>query len=266
MKAGRHSLPGFVNELQRNARYVFSRAEAADALGLRGDALTKALQRLSGSRRICRVQRGFYVVVPVEYASSGSPPVDWFVDDLMQHIGQPYYVGVLTAAALHGAAHERPQEYHVVIPVSHRVIRAHGARIRFFQRANMGQVRTDARQTYTGSIPVSTPECTALDLVRFSKSIGGLDAALKVLGELGERISPEKLLSAAQSESLRAIVQRVGWLLDRAGWEKHTSPLAAWLAEVRPSRTVINASIPARRGPVCRKWQVIENDQPAGEL
>jgi predicted transcriptional regulator of viral defense system len=266
MKANRHTLSDFVNGLQRSARYVFSRAEAADALGFRGDALTKALQRLTGSRRICQVQRGFYVVVPMEYASSGAPPVDWFIDDLMQYIGQPYYAGVLTAAALHGAAHQRPQEYHVVIPVSRRAIRARGSRIRFFRRADVGQVQTEPRQTYTGSIPVSSPECTALDLVRFSKSIGGLDAVLTVLGELGERISPEKLSSAAQSESLRGIVQRLGWLLDRAGWEKHTSPLAAWLAGVRPSRTVLNASIPTRRGRLCRKWQVIENDQPTGEL
>jgi hypothetical protein len=34
----------------------------------------------------------------------------------MKHMGRPYYVGLLPAAQLHGAAHHRPQEFQVVIP------------------------------------------------------------------------------------------------------------------------------------------------------
>lgn len=32
----------------------------------------------------------------------------------MKFLGQPYYVGLLSAAALHGAAHHQPQEFQVV--------------------------------------------------------------------------------------------------------------------------------------------------------
>ena len=104
MRSKPKSLPAFVKELQRGARYSFTRAEASQALGSRPDALTKALQRLVRAYRLCQVQRGFYAIVPVEYESSGSPPIDWFIDKLMGHIGQPYYAGVLTAAAMHGTA------------------------------------------------------------------------------------------------------------------------------------------------------------------
>ena len=266
MKKIHQSLARFVNSLQSTGRYTFTRAEAAKTLALKSNALTKSLQRLSHSRRICQVQRGFYVIVPIEYESSGAPPVDWFVGNLMEHIGHPYYVGVMTAALLHGAAHQRPQEYHVVTPVSHRTIQGDSFRIRFFRHANAKQVRTEARQTYTNYIPVSTPEFTALDLTRFSKSIGGLDAVLTILSELGERIDSNLLLVAAQTERVMGVVQRTGWLLDRAGWDKHTSGLAAWLARQRPSRTVLNSALPSRQGQVCKKWLIIENDQPKGEL
>ena len=65
MKSKPKSLPTFVKELQRGARYSFTRAEASQALGSRPDALTKALQRLVRANRLCQVQRGFYAIVPV---------------------------------------------------------------------------------------------------------------------------------------------------------------------------------------------------------
>ena len=262
MKEQRHSLNDFVDGLQRNGRYTFTRVGAASALGLKSETLTKALQRLARVQRICQVQRGFYLIVPIEYASSGAPPADWFIHELMNYIGLNDYVRVLTAAAIHGAAHQRPQEYQVVVPVSHRTVRAGNFRIRFFRYTASNLVTTENRQTYTGDIPVSTPEATALDLVRFGKRIGGVDAVLTVLEKLGESMNPDALLSAARTERVRGIVQRLGWLLDHAGWERHTSELAIWLAQQKPTRVVLSASVPNRRGRVSTKWKVIENDFP----
>ena len=37
-----------------------------------------------------------------------------WIDDLMRFHHVPYYVGLLSAAALHGAAHQQPQEFQVV--------------------------------------------------------------------------------------------------------------------------------------------------------
>jgi hypothetical protein len=104
------------------------------------------------------------------------------------------------------------------------------------------------------------------DVVRFSKSIGGLDAALTVLAELGEEIQAAAIRDAAKIEPVRGNVQRLGWLLDRAGYSECTSEMAAWSASLRPSRAVLNSSLENRGGSVCPKWRIIENDQPEGEL
>ena len=267
MKKKHKSLAGFVDYLQRNARYTFTRVEAQETLELRNDALTKALQRLTHIRRISQIQRGFYTIVPLEYASSGTPPVDWFIDDLMSYIGcSQYYVGVLTAALMHGAGHQRPQEYQVVIQGSRRIMHGNGFRIRFFRYAEVDKVIVEERQTYTGYIPVSRPESTALDLVRFSKTIGGLGSALTVLSELGENIDSNILLDVSKKERMLAIVQRTGWLLDRAGWKKQTSVLAEWLQAQSPGRIALNPGIKSKRGTVCRKWMIIVNDDSEGDL
>ena len=44
----------------------------------------------------------------------GAPPPSWYIDDLMRNEGRPYYVGLLSAAELHGASHQAVMEFQVV--------------------------------------------------------------------------------------------------------------------------------------------------------
>ena len=39
---------------------------------------------------------------------------EWYIDSLMRHEKRSYYVGLLTAAAAHGAAHQAGMEFQVV--------------------------------------------------------------------------------------------------------------------------------------------------------
>ncbi len=189
----------------------------------------KGLQRLQKTGRIRMIRRGFYVIVPLEYATGGIVPPDWFIDDLMKFLQQPYYVGVLTAAALHGASHQQPQEYQVVVARPERAIRTANLNLRFFLKKSMAQAPVEKVKAYTGFVAVSSPAVTALDLVRFAPAIGGLDAVLTVLDELVEKIRPEDLRTAAQQESERSQVQRLGWLLERTKRRELAEGLAHWL-------------------------------------
>ena len=77
------------------------------ALGVSANAFRKAAQRLARSRRLVRVRGDFHVIVPLDYYRAGITPPEWFIDDLMRHLGVRYYLGALTAAAYHGATHQR---------------------------------------------------------------------------------------------------------------------------------------------------------------
>jgi len=52
----------------------------------------------------------------------------------MAYLEQPYYVGLLGAASLHGAAHQQPQQFQVVTTTPQREVRKKGLAIRFFSR------------------------------------------------------------------------------------------------------------------------------------
>jgi predicted transcriptional regulator of viral defense system len=260
------SISDLVESLQRRGRYAFTRIEVAAALPLSEGALTKGLQRLAHKGRVRMLRRGFYVIIPVEYSATGMIPTDWFIAELMQFLDQPYYIGVLSAAALHGAAHQQPQEYHVVVPKPERPVRQPSVTIRFFRHAAMSATPTESVKGYTGMLPVSTPAATALDLVRFAAHIGGLDAVLTVLAELAEKLTPENVLAAAQTESELAQVQRLGWLLDRVGHPKLAEPVANWLADRIPNKVRLDPRRPALGARKDARWQVVVNAEPQSEI
>lgn len=264
MKSG--SVNEFVDHLQKRARYTFVRTEVEAALKLEQAALTKGLQRLQRAGRIRMIRRGFYVIVPLEYATSGIVPADWFVDDMMKFLEQRYYVGVLTAAALHGASHQQPQEYQVVVARPERAIRTANLNIRFFLKKSMAQAPVERVKAYTGFLTVSSPAVTALDLVRFAPAIGGLDAVMTVLEDLVEKTTPEDLLKAVQQESERSQVQRLGWLLERTKRPQLAEGLAIWLGRQKPTKTPLDVSAPVAGSRKDPRWQVIVNAEPQGEV
>jgi predicted transcriptional regulator of viral defense system len=255
------SLSSFVDALQAKGRYVFEREEAMRALGVSEAAFKLAARRLVRKRRLVMPRRGFLVIVPLEYSVAGAPPASWFLDDLMKYEQAPYYLGLLSAAALHGAAHHQPQESHVVTDKQLRPAEVGRSRLRFFLKKELAQTPTEQQRTETGTLRVSSPEATALDLVRYARSLGGLGAVAPVLAELSERLDPQRLVGAAAVDVELSVVQRTGYLLDRVGAQDKTSPLAEWLATQRPRRTLLRAGSGPRRGPADDRWDILENER-----
>jgi len=206
-------LAAFVDDLQAHGRYTFTRAEAASAEKRSQVALEAALRRLKKRGRIASPRRGFYVLVPAEYREAGCPPVSWFVDDLMRFLRQPYYVGLLSAAAIHGAAHQQPMVFQVMTDRPTRPALVGRARIEFHMSRRLESTPVVEVQTDTGSMRVSTPEATAFDLVRFAPAAGYLSNVATVLGELAETLDPAALAALAGSRAVPD-TQRLGYLLE----------------------------------------------------
>lgn len=96
-----------------------------------------------------------------EYDRLGCLPADQFLPDLMEHLGEPYYVGLLTAAAYHCASHHAPWVFQVVVPNSRRDIRCGSVSVVFVARGDMSATSTVERNTPTGMIRISSPEALA---------------------------------------------------------------------------------------------------------
>lgn len=250
------TLEGWIDDLQARGRYTFRRGQAAES-GLSAESIKKALARLARRGRVIKLKDYFYAVVPLEYLSAAAPPPSWFIDDLMRAMQLPYYVGLLSAAGLHGASHQQPQEFQVVTDRSVRPIAAGRSRIRFFVSKYIATAATQSMKTPTGSMRVSTPEVTILDLVRFVKAAGHLDNVATVIAELLPSVEASRLLKAVKVRNDLPSAQRLGYLLERLRAKKLAVPLHEWVG-----RRKLRA-IPLRPGHVDsgaredRRWHVL---------
>lgn len=222
----RSALSGYLNGLLSAGRTVFAADEAQQALGVNRGSFLDAAERLQRRKVLLSPRRGFYVVVPPQFASWGAPPPAWYIDALMRHEAQPYYVGLLKAAELHGAAHQAVMEFQVVTAKRLPKIRAGRSLIAFYYRKDMGSVagEIEDRKTDTGKMKISSAALTAIDLLRYPQASGGIDNVATVLAELAEKIDSSHLAALAEKAE-RPVVQRLGYLLDRLGHQAKAQPM-----------------------------------------
>lgn len=214
----RSALSNYISGLLSSGRVVFTAQEAEQMLGVGRGAFLDAAERLQRRKALLSPRQGFYVIVPPQYASWGAPPPAWYINDLMRHEGQAYYVGLLKAAELHGATHQAVMEFQVVSGKRFSNIRAGRNLIAFYYRKEMAAVQAGIEElkTDTGMMKVSSAALTAFDLLRYPQASGGLDNIATVLSDLGPAINPEQLEALSMTME-KPVVQRLGYLLDRLG-------------------------------------------------
>ena len=202
----------FIDELAAEGRYCFSFDEMLERLDASPVAIKSALNRLKKKGVLALPYQEFYVILPPEHRNRGCLPPQQFIPDLMKHLEEVYYAGLLSAAEFHGAAHHRPQVFQVVVAKTRRPIECGQVRVEFILRKNAADIPTEPRNTTAGIVKISTPEATSLDLIGYVRHCAGLDNVATVLAELAEKIDSKRLIEVAGYSPV-AWVQRLGYLL-----------------------------------------------------
>jgi predicted transcriptional regulator of viral defense system len=179
-------------------------------------AIKSALKRLSKKGKIVSVHKGFYLIISAPYANRGILPPALFMDSFMNYLKRPYYVGLLSAAALYGAAHQQPQEYFVVtdFPVL-RPTQKKGLKVNFISKKIIEKRLLKERKTESGYLKVSSPVLTASDLVQFEKRSGGITRVAAVLNELVEEMDPREFNPVFFESTPVTSIQKLGYLIEK---------------------------------------------------
>lgn len=252
-------------DLPSRGEYCFTMAMAKQLLGSSDVAAHSTVQRLRKKGGIAMPYRGFYVVVPPEYRILGCLPAEQFIPLLMDHIGETYYTGLLSAAQYHGAAHHRPQVFQVVTARNKTSLACGKVRVDFIARKNVKQMPTGAINTPRGMLRLASPETTAFDLVGYPQHAGGLDNVATILAELAEKLDPAELAKLADLSPL-PWAQRLGYLLDLVDMSEKAEPLAGYIATKRRVTTPLVPSAPVDGAQKNQRWQLLVNAEIAAEL
>lgn len=268
MKNETKTLTHYLDLLQSKGRYSFTRDEALIALGNSPEAFKLAASRLIKKKRLMRPKQGFYVIVPTEYQNSGVLPPAWFIDNLMKFYQLPYYVGSLSAAALHGAAHQQPQIFQVVTTKPLRSINIGQIHIKFIFKKQIISDDYESVKTPTGYMHISIPEITAYDLLKYVKSAGHLNNVTTILSELHEKFDLKRLTKILKTENLEIPhIQRLGYLLEFVNAHREIiNSLKQWIQKQKPRIVALRPDKAFDKTIKNTNWYLYINEQIESDL
>jgi len=205
-----------------NGNYTFKLETIKEDLPNKTDiSIKRSLSRLVKQGKTISILKGFYIIIPPSYKNMGILPPIMFIDDLMNFIGRPYYVSLLSAAAIFGAAHQQPQVHYICTTLpSIRTTRKKGIRIKYISKRKFSNSHFIKKKTESGYVNVSNPLLTCVELINYYKTIGGMNRAATIINELTEEIKVEKLNKDIFNIGSNADIQRLGYI-----WEKEVYQL-----------------------------------------
>lgn len=248
-----------VNYFLAKGRYTFTFTEVKELIGGSADSVRAVLRRLKVKNELAMPTNGFYVILTPEYQHLGCLPPLHFISDLMQYWNKPYYIGLLSAAELHGVAHQRPQITQVITEKNHRAVKCGKVRINFIAKKNTASMPTVSQNTPRGSILVSSQEVTAYDLIGYARHCGGLSHVSDVLNELADLTDMNKLLEITHLYPV-PWVQRLGYLLKFLNKNDLIMKLSDWVAKNSKEYTPLSLSNSEVTGMRDVEWRVIINE------
>ena len=218
----RTKISDWINQQLTKGKYSFTLQYLhGDMPDKSDDSIKLALKRLVDKKIIISMSKGFYIIIPPAYQNLGILPPVMFMDDLMEYLKRPYYISLLSAASLHGAAHQQPQLHFVCTTLpSMRDTHKNGIQIKYVSKRNFPESHLIQKKTESGYVNVSNAILTCLDLINYQKTIGGFNRVATVINELSEEISESEITFGILQLAPHTVIQRLGYL-----WEYECNQL-----------------------------------------
>lgn len=177
--------------------------------------IATALNRLVSQKIIISPVKGFYVIIPTEYALTGIVAPTFFIDQMMSFLKRDYYIGLLNAAEFYGASHQRPQTFTIVntYPEIRSGMRSNIGFV-FISKNKIAEPFIVRHKSRLGTINVSSAELTAIDLIANEEKVGGLNRVCSVLNELIDAITLDQIDDSFYSIYPVSVYQRLGYIFE----------------------------------------------------
>jgi len=233
-------------------------------------ALKAAIGRMDKKQRVANLRHGFYLILRPEVRVAGAPDPARWIDPLMKFQGIDYRVSLLRAAAFHGSSHQAATTFQVIVPKQLRDFEIGRHRLQFVYQAPAPfalvnqPVWLGAMKSEAGYAKVSGIELTLLDCARYFHKSASISGLAQIVKDIGAQADARKLAMAAKVYE-NASIRRIGYLLDRAGFDPQASVLEPFVKAAKtslpldPSVRPLIASL-AEDAPRIAKWKLIINE------
>lgn len=254
-------LTNFIKVKLSSEEYSFSREEYIAYSGKDSNAVTTDLAYLSEKGEILALRKGFYLIIPPRYSRLGVLPLELYVHKLFEYLNKPYYIGLYSAAQLHGAGHQQAQTDYIITEGSKMLdIRKKAISLDFFLTSNWPQANIIQKKSDAGYFNVSDPLLTIADLVYHQRKLGGINRMVANIEELLEEVQPSHMDSLLSWYPHKSVLQRLGFLIEHIQPESDLLNLIhGHLEDQRYYPVFLDSADKTRPGSVDNRWKVDVN-------
>ncbi len=251
----------YLDSLLAIGRYSVSLDELEEHIPKSLSAIRADLARLIKAHRVVSLRDRFYLLLTPEHRQKGMLPYAYYIHDLMSWLERPYYISLLSAASLHGATSQAVQSVFVTsIKPALRDIRKSTVNIHFQVNSRFPTHGILQMKSPGGYINVSSAELTALDLLKYPDSGGGIYQIVSIIRELSDMMNTDLLYDVISDGQPTVILQRLGLILDRYSNRTDLLPLIrAELAGRDVRRTLLSPAEPDMTQAFDSVWKVLLN-------
>lgn len=250
----------YIDHLLADGKYYFTKDGAMSDMSLKQSQFQFQAYRLTKKGVIVRLMSGFYMIVSAEYRHFGALPPQWIIDPLMKHLGQDYYIGLLSAASIYGATHQSPMSFQVVTTKQIRDITLSRSKIEFHCSKSCASALKSQITVPTGYFSISSKEQTLVDLLRFYEASGYMSNVATVIKDLAPECSEVALTQVVANESTNSVLQRLGYILELTGFSNLAFIIGTELARRTMQCIELRPDFHEKSGEKDLRWKLIIND------
>lgn len=258
----------FIRELQSYEEYSFSTEELYQKISAPQSSIKKELARLVADNQLINLRKGFYLIIPPSYQHYKRLPIELYVGKLFKTLNKLYYVGYYSAAALHGASHQKVQQDYVITELpALRDIAIGNLKIRFFTCVNWPAGNIIQQKSDTGFFNLSSPALTFADLLDNQNPLGGINRMLAILEEIAEAIEFNDMEELLTWYNNKSTLQRMGYLLEELHWNDKLSELIFnALQKTAFFPTLLSPDKEEKAGGTSNRWKIDVNVEMESDI
>ena len=244
-----------LNRLAADGHVVFSTEQARAALGNGRRDVDKLLRQLAVKRWLLRLEKGKYLILPLEAGMEGLYSAHEFV--IAAHLVQPYAIAYASALSFHGLSDLLPQA--VLVATTRRktdvVITELGLRFRFITITSRKFFGAQAVTIEDQPVQITTPAKTLVDGLDHPDLCGGIVELAKGLSRYAQDDADWAQLTAdARRLGNRTVFKRLGYLAEVLGLGADEW-VGRWRTEMSPGETLLDPRY-GRAGPYHAGWNL----------
>lgn len=250
-----------IMELEWQEKKLITLQDMMDILGCSYAHARKLAHRLKKKRWLDRLEPGKYQFIPAGRGSEAIPDMNPLLAGSV--LITPYYYSYATANHFHGFTPQVPATVYIATTKTKRPTEIRGVEYRFVSLKASKFFGYRETEVYTAQVVMAELEKAVVDSLDRMAYAGGIVEVARIVHSGRDRVDLEKLADYALRMGSKALVQRLGYLLESLG-----DCLPAWLEDklltgIGKSKTYLG---PASRwrtgGDYDSKWQVVVNVPP----